>query len=41
MQAAGPRTSWTKEEIAEVYNTALIDLTFAAVGSLPLRSTHY
>lgn len=35
VQAAGPRTNWTKEEISEVYNTSLIDLTFAAVRALP------
>ncbi|KAF2129584.1 biotin synthase [Dothidotthia symphoricarpi CBS 119687] len=30
LQAAGPRTNWTREEIAEVYNTSLIELTYAA-----------
>lgn len=30
LNASGPRTNWTKEEISEVYNTSLIDLTFAA-----------
>lgn len=30
LQAAGPRTSWTKEQIAEVYNTPLIQLTYAS-----------
>lgn len=31
VNAAGPRTNWTREEIAEVYNTPLIRLTYAAV----------
>jgi biotin synthase len=31
LDATGPRTSWTKEEISEVYNTSLIDLTYASV----------
>jgi biotin synthase len=41
VQATGPRNDWTKEEISEVYNTSLIDLTFAAVSIpfplLPIR----
>ncbi|KAH7089175.1 hypothetical protein FB567DRAFT_440217 [Paraphoma chrysanthemicola] len=28
--AEAPRTNWTKEQIAEVYNTSLIELTYAA-----------
>ncbi|PVH96116.1 biotin synthase [Periconia macrospinosa] len=31
-QAAAPRTSWTKEQISEVYNQPLIDLTYAAAS---------
>lgn len=31
LNAKGPRTNWSKEEISEVYNTSLIDLTHAAV----------
>jgi biotin synthase len=31
VKATGPRTSWTKEQIAEVYNTSLIELTYGAV----------
>lgn len=31
VRAAGPRTNWTKEEISEVYNTSLIELTYASV----------
>lgn len=31
LHAIGPRTNWTKDEIDEVYNTSLIDLTYAAV----------
>lgn len=31
VNASGPRTNWTKEEIAEIYNTPLIRLTYAAV----------
>ena len=31
LNANAPRTTWTKEEITEVYNTSLIDLTYAAV----------
>ncbi|KAK1916010.1 hypothetical protein P3342_003825 [Pyrenophora teres f. teres] len=30
LNANAPRTTWTKEEITEVYNTSLIDLTHAA-----------
>lgn len=31
VNATGPRTNWTREEIAEIYNTPLIRLTHAAV----------
>jgi hypothetical protein len=31
LDAKAPRTNWTKEEITEVYNTSLIDLTYASV----------
>jgi biotin synthase len=31
VQAESPRNTWTKEEIAAVYNMPLIDLTYAAV----------
>jgi hypothetical protein len=31
LNASAPRTNWTKEEISEVYNTSLIDLTYASV----------
>lgn len=31
VNATGTRTNWTKEEIAEIYNTPLIRLTYAAV----------
>ncbi|KAK3202720.1 hypothetical protein GRF29_154g503977 [Pseudopithomyces chartarum] len=30
VQATGPRTNWTKEQISEVYNTPLIELTYGA-----------
>ncbi|KAL1591418.1 biotin synthase [Paraconiothyrium brasiliense] len=30
VDATGPRTNWTKEQIAEIYNTSLIDLTYGA-----------
>ncbi|KAJ4301376.1 biotin synthase [Kalmusia sp. IMI 367209] len=30
VQATSPRTTWTKEQIAEVYHTPLIDLTYGA-----------
>ncbi|KAJ4351766.1 biotin synthase [Didymosphaeria variabile] len=30
VNATGPRTNWTKEQIAEVYNTSLIELTYGA-----------
>ncbi|EOA90049.1 biotin synthase [Exserohilum turcicum] len=30
--AKAPRTNWTKDEIAEIYNTSLIDLTFASAA---------
>lgn len=32
VKATGTRTNWTKEEIAEIYNTPLIKLTHAAVS---------
>ena len=32
LNATAPRTNWTKDEIAEIYNTSLIDLTYASVG---------
>jgi hypothetical protein len=32
LKATAPRTSWTKEEITEIYNTSLIDLTYASVS---------
>jgi biotin synthase len=31
VNATGTRTNWTREEIAEIYNTPLIRLTYAAV----------
>ena len=34
VQATGPRTNWTKEQISEVYNTPLIELTYGAVSTL-------
>jgi biotin synthase len=34
LNARAPRTNWTKEEISEVYNTSLIDLTYASVRQL-------
>lgn len=37
VNAAGPRNNWTKEEIAEIYNTPLIKLTFAAVCSRTIK----
>lgn len=30
-QATATRTNWTKEEISQVYNTPLIELTYASV----------
>ena len=33
VNATGTRTNWTREEIAEIYNTPLIKLTYAAVCS--------
>ncbi|CAO2654704.1 Nn.00g114370.m01.CDS01 [Neocucurbitaria sp. VM-36] len=30
-QATAPRTNWTKEEISQIYNTPLIELTYASV----------
>jgi hypothetical protein len=38
LKANEPRTTWTKEEIANVYNTPLIELQYAAV-SAPLFYT--
>jgi hypothetical protein len=35
VKATGTRTNWTKEEIAEIYNTPLIRLTYAAVRIRP------
>ena len=31
IHANGPRSNWTREEIAQVYNTPLLELAFAAV----------
>jgi biotin synthase len=36
LNASAPRTNWTKEEISEVYNTSLIDLTHASVCQVTL-----
>lgn len=30
--ASAPRTSWTREEVAQVYNTPLNQLTYASVS---------
>jgi biotin synthase len=32
VEATLPRTSWTKEQISDIYNTSLIELTYAAVS---------
>jgi hypothetical protein len=32
LTATAPRTNWTKEEISEIYNTSLVDLTYASVS---------
>jgi biotin synthase len=32
VRASGPRMTWTKEEIAQIYNTPLIELQYAAVS---------
>ena len=32
VQAAGPRTNWTREEISSLYNSPLMELSYAAVG---------
>jgi hypothetical protein len=47
LNAVAPRTNWTKGEIAQVYNTPLIDLTHASVrlsslhlGEICERSSH-
>ena len=34
VQATAPRTTWTKEQISEVYNTPLIELTYGAVSTM-------
>lgn len=31
VQASAPRTNWSREEISEVYNTPLMELTYASV----------
>jgi biotin synthase len=31
LNATALRTNWTKDEISEIYNTSLIDLTYASV----------
>lgn len=42
LHAAAPRTNWTKEEIAQVYNTPLIELTHASVcSSSPLPMAQF
>lgn len=40
VQATSPRTTWTKEQIAEIYNTPLINLTYGAVRN-HFTQTHY
>ncbi|KAF2703198.1 biotin synthase [Pleomassaria siparia CBS 279.74] len=30
IQAAGPRNNWTRDEVADIYNTPLMELTYAA-----------
>jgi biotin synthase len=32
VNASGPRMTWTKEEISQIYNTPLIELQYAAVS---------
>jgi len=32
ISASGPRMTWTKEEITQIYNTPLIELQYAAVS---------
>lgn len=34
LNAPGPRTNWTNEEISEIYDTPLFDLQYAAVRPL-------
>jgi hypothetical protein len=41
LQATLPRTTWTREEIAEVYNTPLMELSFAAVSCLLISSREW
>lgn len=38
VNATAPRNNWTKEEIAAIYYTPLMDLAFKAVSSTPARS---
>jgi biotin synthase len=37
MNQTAPRTNWTKEEITEIYETPLMELTFAAVSCEELQ----
>jgi biotin synthase len=39
LNATSGRTNWTKEEISEVYNTSLIDLTYASVRQTILTAS--
>jgi biotin synthase len=32
VKASGPRMTWTKEEITQIYNTSLMELQYAAVS---------
>ena len=32
VQATAPRTNWTREEISDLYNSPLMELSYAAVG---------
>lgn len=37
--ATAPRTTWTKEEVSQVYNTPLNQLTYASVRKSPSLSS--
>jgi len=41
LQATLPRITWTREEITEVYNTPLVELSFAAVSCLLISSREW
>jgi hypothetical protein len=41
LQSTTARTNWTKEEISEIYNTPLMELSYAAVRTTFLQDAEH